>query len=126
MENYALVLPEHLNHYGHLHGGELLKWVDEAAYIAARLDYPACQFVTVAMDKLSFQERIQPGTILRFSVECTQVGNTSIQYTVQVSDALASRGEARIFFSTQVTYVNIGPDGAKQPLPPCGVIAVTP
>jgi hypothetical protein len=29
MENHKLVLPEHLNQYGFLFGGNLLKWVDE-------------------------------------------------------------------------------------------------
>lgn len=28
METYKLVLPEHLNPYGYLFGGNLLKWVD--------------------------------------------------------------------------------------------------
>jgi acyl-CoA hydrolase len=27
------VLPEHLNHYGYLFGGHLLKWVDASAWI---------------------------------------------------------------------------------------------
>jgi competence protein ComEC len=35
MESYTVVRPEHLNHYGHLFGGCLLKWVDEIAWIAA-------------------------------------------------------------------------------------------
>ena len=40
MQTYKLVLPEHLNHGGFLFGGNLLKWVDEAGYMAARLDLP--------------------------------------------------------------------------------------
>ncbi|HSO80381.1 MAG TPA: hotdog domain-containing protein, partial [Chromatiaceae bacterium] len=35
MESYKVVRPEHLNHFGHLFGGCLLKWVDEIAWIAA-------------------------------------------------------------------------------------------
>ena len=45
MENHRLVLPEHLNHYGFLFGGHLLKWVDEFAYIAATIEYPNFTFV---------------------------------------------------------------------------------
>ena len=56
MENHKLVLPEHLNHYGYLFGGYLLKWVDEYAWIAASLDYPDCNFVTVALDKVEFKK----------------------------------------------------------------------
>jgi len=38
MESYKLVLPEHLNHYGYLFGGNMLKWVDEISWIAASRD----------------------------------------------------------------------------------------
>jgi len=31
MNQYKLALPEHLNHYGYLFGGNMLKWVDEYA-----------------------------------------------------------------------------------------------
>ncbi|MEI7902842.1 MAG: acyl-CoA thioesterase, partial [bacterium] len=40
MISYKLVMPEHMNHYGLLFGGNLLKWVDETAWMAASLDYP--------------------------------------------------------------------------------------
>ena len=53
MENHRLVLPEHLNHYGFLFGGHLLKWVDEFAYIAATIEYPGYNFVTIGMDFLA-------------------------------------------------------------------------
>lgn len=56
MQNHQLVLTEHLNHYGFLFGGTLLKWVDESAYICARLDYPGKSFVTVGMDKSQLQK----------------------------------------------------------------------
>jgi hypothetical protein len=50
----VLVLPGDLNHYGFLFGGRLLAWIDEASWIAASLDYPHCQFVTVALDAVEF------------------------------------------------------------------------
>ena len=37
---YKLVLPEHLNQYGFLFGGNLLKWIDEVSWMAS-LDFPA-------------------------------------------------------------------------------------
>ena len=41
MEHRKLVLPEFLNNQGYLFGGNLLKWVDESAYITASLDFPS-------------------------------------------------------------------------------------
>ncbi|MBF0459826.1 MAG: acyl-CoA thioesterase [Magnetococcales bacterium] len=118
METYKLVLPEHLNHYGYLFGGQLLKWVDEAAYIAARMDYSTCEFVTVAMDRLEFNERVNLGAILRFDVHRTRVGKTSVNYTATVYDALFQQDKAKVIFSTSITFVRICADGSKQPLPP--------
>ncbi|MGD0283399.1 MAG: hotdog domain-containing protein, partial [Dissulfurispiraceae bacterium] len=61
MENYKLVLPEHLNQFGYLFGGNLLKWVDEVAWIAASLDFPGCKFVTIGMDRVEFRKSIKQG-----------------------------------------------------------------
>ena len=55
MDHYKLVLPEHINHYGHLFGGNLLNWIDEFAYITATVDFPGRRFVTVAMDNVEFR-----------------------------------------------------------------------
>ncbi len=119
METYKLVMPENLNPFGYLFGGQLLKWVDEAAYIAARMDYPACEFVTVAMDRLKFNERVNMGDILRFDVHRTRIGTTSVNYVATVYNALTRQNPAQEIFSTCVTFVHIGADGNKQPLPFC-------
>ncbi|MBF0311546.1 MAG: acyl-CoA thioesterase [Magnetococcales bacterium] len=115
MQTYKLVLPEHLNHYGYLFGGQLLKWVDESAYIAARLDYPRSEFVTVAMERVAFLERVDLGAILCIQVQRTRVGRTSVEYLATVQNAVAC--ECKTIFSTSVTFVCIGPDGNKQELP---------
>ena len=77
MENHKLVMPEHLNHYGFLFGGHLLKWVDEYAYIAAAIEYPGSNFVTIGMDEVEFRKSVRQGTILRFIVEQIRRGKTS-------------------------------------------------
>jgi acyl-CoA hydrolase len=118
MENYKLVLPEHLNHHGFLFGGHLLEWVDEFAYIAASLDYPGCNLVTVALDKVEFRRGIKQGTILRFEARRTKVGRTSVQYGIEVSRGEGGGGgKPQVLFSTHVTYVRIDARGHKFPLP---------
>ncbi len=113
MQNYKLVLPENLNHYGYLLGGYLLQWVDEVAWIAATLDYPGRRFVTVGMDKVEFHESILEGTILRFDVNRTREGTTSASYLVEVAKEGRAQGSA---FSTTVTMVRVNAEGAKTPL----------
>ena len=117
MENHKLVMPEHLNHYGFLFGGNLLKWVDEYAYIAAAMEYPDSNFVTIGMDKVEFRKSVRQGSILIFLVEPISRGKTSLQYSVYVF-----RGDTNeydnLIFSTTVTFVRIDEEGRKTQLPP--------
>lgn len=118
MENHKLVLPEHLNHYGYLFGGYLLQWVDEYAWIAATLEYPGCGFVTVAMDRVEFKKSVQQGTILKFVVQKSKQGLTSVQYEVNVyTGGLRQDQSNGSLFSTHVTLVRIDENGQKMALP---------
>ena len=116
MENHKLVLPEHLNQFGYLFGGNLLKWVDEYAWIAASLDYPGRNFVTIGLDEVVFKRSVREGTILKFVVEKTREGNTSVQYTVTVFRGNRERDGDEPVFSTSVTLVNVDEQGRKQGL----------
>ena len=116
MENHKLVLPEHLNQYGYLLGGNLLKWVDEYAWIAASLDYPGCNFVTIGLNKVEFRKSVKQGTILIFIADKTKEGNTSVQYSVSVFRGNSEKGKEDLIFSTHVTFVRVDSEGNKIPL----------
>ena len=108
-------MPEDLNHHGFLFGGRMLQWVDEYAYIAASLDFPGCNLVTVALDHVEFRRSVLQGTVLRFLVQQARVGATSVQYSVNVFKA--GEDDPQPIFSTGVTYVRVDDDGAKVALP---------
>ena len=116
MENYKLVLPGDLNHYGYLFGGNLLKWVDEISWIAASLDYPGCKFVTVGMDRVEFRKSVRQGSLLRFQAEKKLEGNTSVQYTVNVFREELETGGSESIFSTSVSFVCLDELGKKRTL----------
>jgi acyl-CoA hydrolase len=113
METHRLVLPGDLNHYGFLFGGRLLAWIDEASWIAASLDYPHCQFVTVAMDTVEFHHSVREGSILKITCTREHEGSTSARYGVQVIDEKAGH---QAIFTTQVTFVSVDDAGRKQPI----------
>lgn len=116
MENYKLVLPGDLNQNGYLYGGNLLKWIDEYAWIAATLDYPKCSFVTVALDKVTFKKGVKDGAILKFDIKKSHVGNTSVQYLVNVYCQNSCYTNLEIIFSTHITFVNLDENGMKKSL----------
>lgn len=111
METHRLVLTEDLNQYGFLFGGRLLSWADEASYIAATKDYPGCRFVTIGMDQVEFRHSIGNGDILKIVCERTREGTTSVTYRVDIFSS--KEPERAVIFSTHVTFVRIGEDGAK-------------
>lgn len=117
METYKLVRPEHLNHYGYLFGGNLLKWVDEIAWVAASLEFPGCNFVTVGMDRVEFKKSVKEGSLLKFEVERLSVGNTSVQYGVKVFNKDVRTGDENMVFTTSVTFVCLNDEGTKTGIP---------
>lgn len=116
MDNHKLVLPEHLNQFGYLFGGYLLQWIDECAWIAATLDFPGCNFVTMAMDKVEFRNSVRQGDILRIRAEKVSEGRTSVRYTANVYRDGRHPGSSEPVFSTNITFVRIDGDGRKMPI----------
>lgn len=114
MDHYKFVISEHLNHYGTLYGGNLLKWIDEVGYMTAAIEYPGNRFVTVALENVEFRHRIEIGAILRFSVQQLRLGNSSLTYEVKVYSATKGASSKVILFETKITFVNIDQLGNNQ------------
>lgn len=107
-------MPEDLNQYGHLFGGRLLSWVDEACWIAASLDYPDQRFVTIGMNKVEFHHGVNEGVILEINCQKKHQGNTSVSYKVVVNRA--DKPDCDAIFSTCITFVNVDKNGEKSPI----------
>lgn len=117
METFGFVRPEHLSHQGYLFGGNLLKWVDEYAWLAAARDFPGYTLVTRAMDDIQFTKRVRIGAILRFVTDCIKQGKTSVTYKVSVFASDDTSRDEKLVFSTNVIFVAVDNDGDKIALP---------
>lgn len=117
MNTFTIVRPEHLNHHGYLFGGQLLKWVDENAWLIAARDFPGCLLLTRAMDRIDFKTRVVSGSILRFSILPHHQGRTSITYSVEVFSDEPGADEEKHVFSTKVIFVSVDENGVKRLLP---------
>ena len=113
MQHRKIVLPEFLNDQGSLFGGNLLKWVDEFAYITANLDYPGNRFVTIALDDVVFKNPIREGEILCFDITQSKKGNSSVTYEVKIiGEKLAPKQQ--VLFQTSIVFVNVDENGKNQ------------
>ncbi|MEI7945724.1 MAG: hotdog domain-containing protein [bacterium] len=113
MTSYKLVMPEQTNHYGFLFGGNLLKWVDETAWMAVSMDYPTLRFVTIGMNAVEFRKSALCGSILRFDVAMSRIGRTSITYHVTVYKRDLGTEVDDEMFKTEITFVCVNEAGEK-------------
>ena len=98
----------------------MLYWVDELAWLTAARDFPGYRLVTRGMDRISFEKAVLNGSILRFHILPARQGESSVQYAVDVyADAPGAETEVLVF-STKVTFVSVGCEGGKVPLPQKG------
>lgn len=80
-EQQYLICPAHINHYGRLFGGQLLKWIDELAGIVA-IRHCGAIVTTAAIDNLQFQAPAYTGDMIVLQGMVTYVGRTSMEVRV--------------------------------------------
>lgn len=80
-EQQYLVCPAHINHYGRLFGGNLLKWIDELAGIVA-IRHCGTTVTTAAIDNLQFKAPAYTGDMIVLQGRVTYVGNSSMEIRV--------------------------------------------
>ncbi len=113
MQHYKLILPEHLNHHGKLFGGNMLKWIDEFAYITATQEFPFNTFLTKALDNVVFRKAVSSGEIVRFDINLAHLGHTSVVYNVKSFGTRVNEQTSEVLFETRITFVAVEDNGNK-------------
>jgi len=109
---HQLMLPEHANQLNNVHGGVIMKIMDEAGAICAmRHAHHAC--VTIAIDSMSFHSPVHVGQLLCCYGRVTWVGKTSIEVEVQVHAEDVIQGTVTHTNSGHLVYVAL--DEARRP-----------
>ena len=80
-EQQYLICHAHINHYGRLFGGNLLKWIDELAGIVA-IRHCGSIVTTAAIDNLQFKAPAYAGDMIVLQGVMTYVGRTSMEVRV--------------------------------------------
>ena len=80
-EQQYLICPAHINHYGRLFGGQLLKWIDELAGIVA-IRHCGATVTTAAIDNLQFHAPAYSGDMIVLEGVVTSVGRSSMEVRV--------------------------------------------
>lgn len=118
-----LASPATRNLWGTVHGGWIMRQVDEAAYVSAarHAGRPA---VTARIERVDFRSPIRVGDLITLSAEVQYVGRTSMVIGVKVEAEDLMSGEVRHTNSCSLTFVAV--DESLQPVGVPGLIRETP
>jgi uncharacterized protein (TIGR00369 family) len=111
-----LMHPEHANTMGNVHGGWIMKLVDEAGALAC-MRHAQKRVVTVAVDSMVFREPIKIGDLVTLNAEVTYTGRTSMEAEVQVIAENPITGERTHTNTAYLVYVALDDEGRPTTVP---------
>jgi uncharacterized protein (TIGR00369 family) len=111
-----LMQPEHANNLGNVHGGWIMKLVDEAGALAC-MRHAQKRAVTVAIDSMVFRNPIKIGDLVILTAELTYAGRTSMEVEVQVQAENPFTGERTQTNTAYLVYVALGNEGQPALVP---------
>jgi acyl-CoA hydrolase len=112
----VLVTPDMANFSGHMHGGDLLKYLDRVAYACA-MRYAACNVVTLSVDKVTFKQPIFIGELLTFLATINYTGRTSMEVGIKVISENLIQQSIRHTNSCYFTMVALGEGNKPKAVP---------
>ena len=112
-----LTQPADANYMGNIHGGIIMKLIDEAAGACA---YRFCRtkVVTAAIDRIDFHHPVQVGDLVRLLANVNYAGRTSVEVGVRVEAEDLTTGMRTHTNSAYLVFVALGDSGRPIPVPP--------
>lgn len=109
--------PEHANLLGNVHGGWIMKLVDEAAALAC-MRHAQKKVVTVAIDSMTFRRPIRLGDLIILNAEVSYAGRTSMEAEVHVVAENPITGKRTHTNTAYLVYVALDDRGRPTQVPP--------
>ena len=113
----VLMTPDKANFSGNVHGGTLLKYLDEVANACASR-YAGQYVVTLSVDQVNFRQPVHVGELVTFLASVNYVGNTSMEIGIKVITEDIRQKTVRHTNSCFFTMVAVGEDGRPATVPP--------
>lgn len=113
----VLMTPDKANFSGNVHGGALLKQLDEVAYACASR-YAGHYVVTVSVDQVNFRQPVHVGELVTFLASVNYTGSTSMEIGIKVITENIRTKTVRHTNSCFFTMVAMDENGKPAPVPP--------
>ena len=112
-----MLLPQDANPAGIVHGGVVMKHIDDAAGVVA-IRHTRGNVVTASIDRLDFHNPAFIGNLLTLKASLNMVGTTSMEVGVRVETEDLKTGEVRHTASAYLTFVALDDHFRPRPVPP--------
>jgi acyl-CoA hydrolase len=110
IQNREMVQPNHANNLQSVHGGNVMKWMDEiGAMSAMRFAGNAC--VTARINQVDFEQPIRVGDVAFIDSYVYRAGRTSVNVRLQTYREDPTSGEREKTTESYFVYVAIDDDG---------------
>jgi uncharacterized protein (TIGR00369 family) len=111
-----LMMPHHTNPMGSVHGGEIMRLVDETGALCA-IRHAQRPVVTLAIDSMTFHSPVHVGDLVSFSASLNWVGRSSMEVGVRVVAENPLTGEQTHTNTAYLVYIALGDDGRPTEVP---------
>jgi acyl-CoA hydrolase len=112
-----LAEPTDVNFGGKVHGGAVMKWIDQAGYTCAA-GWTGTYCVTVYLGALHFLGPIRVGELVELRALVIRTGRTSLDIAIDVYAGDPKRGERRRTGHCVVVFVALDESGRPTAVPP--------
>ena len=113
-----LAEPTDVNYGGKVHGGIVMKWIDQAGYAAA-VGWSGSYSVTVAVGGIRFVAPIRTSDLVTITAKLVYTGSSSMHFAVDVNARDPMGGNDRLCTHCVIVFVALdGVDGKPTPVPP--------
>ncbi len=113
----VLMSPEMANFSGKVHGGAILRLLDQVAYACASR-YAGSYVVTLSVDQVMFRQPIAVGELVTFLASVNYTGTSSMEIGIKVVAEDILKRSVRHANSCFFTMVAVDEEGRPTPVPP--------
>jgi acyl-CoA hydrolase len=119
LEFRFLAEPTDVNYGGKVHGGAVMKWIDQAGYAAA-VGWSGRYSVTVAVGGIRFLAPVRIGDLVTVAARLVHTGTSSMHFAVEVRarEPMADAAQARLCTQCVIVFAALdGVEGRPVPVP---------
>ncbi|MCA9399918.1 MAG: acyl-CoA thioesterase [Candidatus Omnitrophica bacterium] len=111
-----LAQPTDVNFGGHVHGGSVMKWIDQAGYVCAT-GWCGNYCVTAYLGDLKFLSPIQIGDLIEVHAKVIYTGNTSMHTAIEVEASNPKEAKPIKKASCIIIFVSVDENGRPRKVP---------